>query len=404
MRLVYLLYSLLIVFPIPTTLFLDYNVIYALVQIALSPSLPTASVLARRNLVGVPTLRSSTPWWIATGLYAGCTTLWILVVCTWLGFVRGYVRHWHRGDVAITKVYQNLTSFHSASLSSFSTFSMLSRVRLAPLLRSSVLSKSVVGNRRSDWFIETCHYYRQAVVGIGFYKLFPLSSHPFRAASDSSLLDLTRTVSSDSGQPSGWRSRRDRRLRAAILLCLPRSSRSYSSLSGRHTSEFKGGHFHAKSISSPELLQAPSRPAPLGLAPQSVLVAKRDKRAGSTAGKEKENCTMHMDATQRQKMADLDYERRKLARDHAAATLSGQRPMASSPPGVRFPYVLPTPRISETPFMSREINMFSDEAVRVPLPERSPEPTTRGSQRRGASRALLAWSAPRRCWKGLREQ
>ncbi|SCZ92036.1 BZ3500_MvSof-1268-A1-R1_Chr5-3g08295 [Microbotryum saponariae] len=439
MRLVYLFYSLLIVFPIPATLFLDYNVIYALVQIALSPSLPTASVLTRRDLVGVPTLRSSTPWWIATGLYAGCTMLWIFVVCIWLGFVRGYVRHWHRGDVAITKVYQNLTSFHSASLSSFSTFSMLWRVRLAPLLRSSILSKSVVGNRRSDWFIETCHYYRQAglslallllfgttaygsasavassrdtayfnrdgtltsfsvgflmanlvwaawhlllwslaVVGIGLYKLFPSSSHPFTAASDSSLLDLTRTVSSDSGQPSDWRSRRDRRLRAAILLCLPRSSRSFSSLSARHTSESKGGPFHAKSISSPELLQAPPRPAPLGLAPQSVRVAKRDERAGSTAGKEKENRTMHMDATQRQKMADLDYERRKLARDDAAATLSGQQPMASSPPGVRFPYVLPTPRISETPFMSREMNTFSDEAVRVPLPETSPEPTTRG--------------------------
>ncbi|SCV72835.1 BQ2448_4372 [Microbotryum intermedium] len=415
-RLAHLFYSLLVIFPIPATLFLDYNVIYALVQIASSPSVPTSSVLVRRDLVG---------------------------------FVRGYVRHWQRGDVAITKVYQNLTSFQYASLSSFSTFSMLWRVHLAPLQCSSHLAKSVVGNRRSDWFIETCYYYSQgwptllllapraglslallllfgttaygtasalastrdsayfntdgtltsfsvgflmanlawaawhlllwslAVIGLGFYKLFS-SSHSSIAHSSSSRLDLTRTVSSSydqSATPSDWRSRRDRRLRAAILMCLPRSDRPSPDLTGRYANEPKGGYHHAKSASSPQLLQAPPRPARPELTPEG---ARRDDRAGVNEGKQKENRTKYMDATQRQKMINLDQERRKLARDDAAATLSGRRSKASSPPAARSPYILPTPRISETPLMDREMETFSDEAIRSPSPEMSSEPATRG--------------------------
>lgn len=96
----------------PATIFLDYNVIYTLVQIALSPSLPSTSLsLVSRAIVDVPTIRTSTAWWVAVGVYSACTFLWIVVVSVWFDLVVGFVKPWGTGGrVPIGKVYRGASS------------------------------------------------------------------------------------------------------------------------------------------------------------------------------------------------------------------------------------------------------------------------------------------------------
>lgn len=72
----YTLYPLLYFAHVPLTLFLDVNVLYALVQIALHPTNET-STRDGDNIQGTP---RSSPWWIAVGLYALSTFFWFFVV------------------------------------------------------------------------------------------------------------------------------------------------------------------------------------------------------------------------------------------------------------------------------------------------------------------------------------
>ncbi|KAL8286614.1 hypothetical protein RQP46_004142 [Phenoliferia psychrophenolica] len=131
-RLVHMIFPLFVIFHYPATLFLDYNVLYTLVQLALDPSLPTTSSnlnssdFVPRDTIAVPTLRTSTAFWVAVGLYALCTFLWGTVVCLWLDLGRGYLSLWERGgQVQIGRVYANSAAFNFACMRSFSDFSFM---------------------------------------------------------------------------------------------------------------------------------------------------------------------------------------------------------------------------------------------------------------------------------------
>jgi hypothetical protein len=75
-RILYALYPLLYFAHVPLALFLDVNVLYALVQIALHPAAVTYTGDGG-NIQGKPRLH---PWWIAIGLYAFSTFIWFFVV------------------------------------------------------------------------------------------------------------------------------------------------------------------------------------------------------------------------------------------------------------------------------------------------------------------------------------
>lgn len=55
---------------------------------------------------GVPTLRTSTAFWVAVGIYGLSTFIWGIVVCLWYELGRGYLSLWEQsGQVRIGKVY-----------------------------------------------------------------------------------------------------------------------------------------------------------------------------------------------------------------------------------------------------------------------------------------------------------
>lgn len=112
----------------PATLFLDYNVIYTLVQIALSPSLPSTSIrLATRAIVDIPTLRTSTAWWVAVGIYSACTFFWVVIIGLWLDLYLAFIKPWGTGGrVPIGRVYRGaswVSAFLFATTSRVLTFS-----------------------------------------------------------------------------------------------------------------------------------------------------------------------------------------------------------------------------------------------------------------------------------------
>ncbi|GAA5914795.1 hypothetical protein JCM6882_007275 [Rhodosporidiobolus microsporus] len=164
-RLLHLLYPFAIFAHIPMTLFLDYNLIYLLCQLALYPSLPSSALrnIATRALVDVPDIQASTGWWVAAGIYAACTAGWFFGVFLWQEIGRGLFGQWGGGGkrVEIEKVYSGAASFNLACVRSFDIFSFLWRVRLAPFLPKSVLAVADEGTRWTDGVKETLAWYRQ---------------------------------------------------------------------------------------------------------------------------------------------------------------------------------------------------------------------------------------------------
>ncbi|GAA5942091.1 uncharacterized protein JCM15063_002001 [Sporobolomyces koalae] len=166
-RFVHLFYPFAMFAHIPATVFLDFNLLYLLCQVALYPALPAAnSVLAifsRRAIIPVPDVAESTGWWVAVGVYAACTAVWLFGVCLWKECGRGYLRRWGGGGgkVQIEKVYTDSASFNYACVRSFGTFSFMWQVRLAPLRPKSPLAKAVEGTSRLDFVRETLCWYRQ---------------------------------------------------------------------------------------------------------------------------------------------------------------------------------------------------------------------------------------------------
>ncbi|GAA5936908.1 hypothetical protein JCM10213_000136 [Rhodosporidiobolus nylandii] len=164
-RVVHLFYPPLLLLPIVATLFLDYNLLYLLCQLALYPSLPSSETrnIATRALVDVPYIRASTGWWVAVGVYAACTAAWSGGVVLWKEVGREYYGRWGSGgkNVAIEKVYAGSASFNLACCRSFSVFSFLWRVRLAPFFPKSALALAVDGTTWTDGVKETLDWYRQ---------------------------------------------------------------------------------------------------------------------------------------------------------------------------------------------------------------------------------------------------
>ena len=112
---------------IPVTLFLDYNHLYIISQLAISPTLPT--LLAPRALQ-VTKLDASTAWWIAIALYASSTVIWIIGIVVIREFWGGYLKIWRFGlgkrQVDLKTVYSSTAAFDRACMRSFSHFSFLS--------------------------------------------------------------------------------------------------------------------------------------------------------------------------------------------------------------------------------------------------------------------------------------
>lgn len=74
-RILHTFFPVLYFAQIPLTLFFDFNIIYAFVQIAIHPTVEGQSGGA--SIQGVPRVN---PWWIAVGFYALCTFTWFVVV------------------------------------------------------------------------------------------------------------------------------------------------------------------------------------------------------------------------------------------------------------------------------------------------------------------------------------
>ncbi|ORY47191.1 hypothetical protein BCR35DRAFT_356218 [Leucosporidium creatinivorum] len=162
-KFVHMFYPLFVLAHYPATLFLDYNVIYTLVQIALSPSLPSTSIrLATRGIVDIPTLRTSTAWWVAVGIYSACTFLWVIVIALWVDLYLAFIKPWVTGGrVPIGRVYRGASSFNLACMSSYSRFCFLWRVRMAPFQKASPLARAVKGTCATDGIAETFGWYSQ---------------------------------------------------------------------------------------------------------------------------------------------------------------------------------------------------------------------------------------------------
>ncbi|GAA5899948.1 uncharacterized protein JCM6883_006044 [Sporobolomyces salmoneus] len=168
-RFLHLLYPFAMFAHIPATVFLDFCLLYILCQVALFPAFPAAnSTLAifirrRASIVPVPNIAESTGWWVAVGVYAACTAVWLFGVCLWRECGRGYLRRWGGGGgrVQIEKVYVDSASFNYACARSYGTFSFMWQVRLAPLRPKSPLAIAVEGTSRLDFVRETLCWYRQ---------------------------------------------------------------------------------------------------------------------------------------------------------------------------------------------------------------------------------------------------
>jgi hypothetical protein len=183
-----ILYPFCIFAHVPCQLFLDYNLLYLLVQLGYHPSLPSLSIsnLSSRALVAVPDIKASTGWWVAVGVYAACTAAWFFGVFCWKEVSKVMKQNGGAGKpFEIEKVYtgavcvsfpplfpflpssETLTfatrsSYNLACVRSFSIFSFLWRVRLAPFSSKSPLALGVEGTRFSDGVKETFSWYRQS--------------------------------------------------------------------------------------------------------------------------------------------------------------------------------------------------------------------------------------------------
>ncbi|SPC63549.1 uncharacterized protein UHOD_01114 [Ustilago sp. UG-2017b] len=118
---------------IPATLFLDYNVIFALVQIALHPDSAQSGFRAA--------------WWIATGVYGGCVLVWLVGVVILYEWLWSYRRRWTISQPLVMPIYLSSPAFVRTAIRDYSLYSLLYRARSS-------------GDRR-DALIESFWYYSQ---------------------------------------------------------------------------------------------------------------------------------------------------------------------------------------------------------------------------------------------------
>lgn len=100
------LYPLLYFLHVPITLYLDYSVLYALIQIALHPdAIPAEEGEGNRKLAdGVGLIDGTTrasPWWIAVGFYALSTFCWFFIVFLLHDLYWAYYKRWNECESRI---------------------------------------------------------------------------------------------------------------------------------------------------------------------------------------------------------------------------------------------------------------------------------------------------------------
>lgn len=116
---------------VPATIFFDYNALFTLVQVALYPDANDQSA----------------PWWIATGIYAGCFAIWFVVILIFWEIVIQYRRRWLNDRPFALPIYLSTHAFNLTSIKSFSLHSLLYRTRFQA--------------SRRDFWIETCWFASQ---------------------------------------------------------------------------------------------------------------------------------------------------------------------------------------------------------------------------------------------------
>ncbi|MCO5555757.1 hypothetical protein L7F22_009302 [Adiantum nelumboides] len=116
---------------VPATIFFDYNALYTLVQVALYPD----------------TNNQSAAWWIASGIYAGCFAIWLIVVLVIWEIVIQFRRRWINDRPFALPIYLSSHAFNLSSVRSFSLYSLLYRTRLQASKR--------------DFLIETFWFFSQ---------------------------------------------------------------------------------------------------------------------------------------------------------------------------------------------------------------------------------------------------
>lgn len=88
-------------------MFLDYNIIFIVTQIAIYPTLPfsTTSIgsfdissSAVREALVVPTAHGpAAAYWASLGIYGTCSFIWVTIICVWMDLGSGYLGLWGLG-------------------------------------------------------------------------------------------------------------------------------------------------------------------------------------------------------------------------------------------------------------------------------------------------------------------
>ncbi|KAN0060188.1 hypothetical protein ACQY0O_007516 [Thecaphora frezii] len=110
-RIHHLLLPLLAFAHVPATLFLDFNAIFVLVQVALHPD---------ANQAGV-----RTAWWVATGVYGACSVCWFVGVVVIYEVLWQYARRWTNERPLVLPIYLSAPARTITSIRSYTHYSLL---------------------------------------------------------------------------------------------------------------------------------------------------------------------------------------------------------------------------------------------------------------------------------------
>jgi hypothetical protein len=96
--LMYTIYPVLYFAQIPVSLFVDFNVLYALIQIALHPTPDGLSATLNGVIQAQPRVN---PWWIAVGFYALSTFVGLVAVFGIHDLYYSYYKRWKNRKLTI---------------------------------------------------------------------------------------------------------------------------------------------------------------------------------------------------------------------------------------------------------------------------------------------------------------
>ncbi|KAE8256175.1 hypothetical protein A4X13_0g2792 [Tilletia indica] len=122
-RIHHTLLPLIVYAHVPVTIFLDYNAVFILVQIASNPETSSDGVGAVSATGAV--------WWFALSIYALADVAWLVgVVIVYEGLLQ-FGRRWSVRQPTILPIYTSPAAFNLAAFQSFALYSFLYRVRLS---------------------------------------------------------------------------------------------------------------------------------------------------------------------------------------------------------------------------------------------------------------------------------